>query len=412
MSDHRRFVVVGGGLAGGRAAEALRELGFSGDLALLTEEPRLPHERPPLSKEYLLGRIGPERLLTRPPGYYAEQAIEVRTGTRVVALEPGRHRLRLAGGEEIPYHQVLLAPGSEAVRPRLPGAELPGVETLRSVEDADRLRRQMHDGSRVVVLGGGFLGSEVASAARQRGCEVHLVEAQDSLLAPMGDAVAELALAAHRGQGVRVELGLTVTEFRGGSHVEAARLADGRELPCQLAVLCVGARPRVDLARAAGLRLQDGILVDGRSMSSAPGVLVAGDAARFWHPGLGRSLRLEHWDNAQSQGRHAAAAMLGATEPYRPLPYFWTELYGTLVQQVGLWERGREEVRRGEPGNPRLSLFQLDRGRVTACIAVNRFPDLKRARILISSGREVDRALLGDPAADLAALAAVASAPD
>ncbi len=405
MAERPRFCIIGGGLAGGRAAEALRELGFPGEVVLLTEEPRLPHERPPLSKDYLLGRLPAERLLTRPPEFYADNAIEVRTGTRVTDIDPRGRVLSLLGGDRLHYDRLLLAPGSEAVRPRIPGSDLEGVETLRTVEDADRIRSRLTARARVLILGAGFLGSEVAATARQMGCEVVLVEARGLPLMPMGSAIGSWAAAAHREQGVEVVLSASVTEFRGGRELEQAVLSDGSLQTCQLAVVCVGARPRVDLAIRAGLRVDDGVLVDAAGFSSVPEILAAGDVARFWHPALRRSLRLEHWDNAQLQGRHAAEGMLGGAAPYAPLPYFWTELYGAMVQQVGLWEAGRPEVRRGSPGAARFSLFQMEGRRVVACVAVNRFPDLKQARILITAGREVDPSLLADPDNDLKGLA-------
>lgn len=396
--------VVGGGLAAGRAAEGLRTLGFEGELTVFTEEPSLPYERPPLSKAYLRGELGSERLLTRPAAYYEQQDIRVRTGTRVAAIDRERHRLRLANGEEAPYRRLLLATGSRAARPRLPGSHLDGVETLRTLGDAERLQAAVREGGRVLIVGGGFLGCELAASLRSMGAEVLVLEAGSLPLAQMGEMVGSLAVQRHAAHGVEIACGVTATELSGGSRLEAATLSDGRRWSCELAVLSTGAEPRVELALEAGLDVGDGILVDTRCATSDSDIFAAGDVAGFWHPELGHRLRLEHWDNAQLQGQHAAGAMLGDPAAYSPLPYFWTEQYDLLVQQVGLLGRELPLVVRGDPRSGRFSIFQMEGRRVTACLAINRYPDLKQGRRLIQNRIEVKPQDLADLEVDLKAV--------
>lgn len=396
--------IVGGGLAAGRAAEGLRTRGYDGELTIFTEEPSLPYERPPLSKAYLRGQMGAERLLTRPPAYYESQGIRVRPGTRVAAIDPVRHRLRLPDGEEAPYGRLLLATGARARRPGVPGADLVGVETVRTREDAERLRSAVHPGARILIVGGGFLGCELAASLRSMGATVLVLEVEALPLSPMGKVVGELVLSHHAAHGVEIAGGVTALGLQGGSHLEEALLSDGRHWACDLALLCTGVDPRVELAISGGLAVDDGVLVDVRCATSDPDVFAAGDVARFWHPELRRRLRLEHWDNAQLQGLHAAGAMLGDPTPYSPLPYFWTEQYDLLVQQVGLLAQGVPMVIRGDPASNRFSLFQVRRGRVTACLAINRYSDLKQGRRLILARTAVAPTDLADLDVDLKAL--------
>lgn len=382
------FAIAGGGLAAGRAVERLRELGYDGRLVLLTDEPRLPHERPPLSKQYLRGKLAESRLLVRPAAFYVENAVEVRTSTRVAAVSPSERTLTLADGERLRYDRLLLALGSEPVRPAIPGADLPGVATLRTVEDADVIRDRLRPGASVLVLGAGFLGSEVAATAREMGCEVHLVEAGKLPLGALGSVVATWAADQHREHGVHLLTATTATSFEGTGQVEAALLNDGTVIPCQLVVVAVGARPRVQLAQSAGLRVRDGVLVDGACRTSAPEILAAGDIARF--PSPAGSTRSEHWDNAQLQGRHAAEAMLGPVLDFSALPYVWTELYGSTVQQLGDWAPAAPALVRGDPASGRFTALQLDGGRLLACVAVNQYPALKWARQVMESGTLLD----------------------
>ena len=406
MAPGEVFCIVGAGLAGGRAAAALRELGFEGRVVLVGEELDPPYERPPLSKAFLLGQLPRARLLLRPAAYYQEQGIELRLGARALEVKPLEHRLRLQDGSRLSYDRLLLATGSTARRLTVPGSDLDGVMTLRTVQESERLQALLEVRPQVLVAGAGFLGCELAAAARARGCEVRLVEFGPSAMPSMGPQVGEFVARLHRRHGVELEFQQEVTGFKGGQRVEAAVLADGRTVPCDLALVCVGATPNSELAQSAGLEMADGVLVDANCRSSDQDIFIAGDLASVWNPELGRRLRLEHWDSAQRQGPHAAAAMLGTHQPYAPLPYFWSEQYDAMIQQVGLLAPDQQVVVRQGPSDASFAAFHMRRGSVVACVAVNRYPDLAAARRLIASGAEVAAGALADPATDLRHLAA------
>ncbi len=400
--DPGPICIIGAGMAGGRAAAALRERGYDGELLLLGEESEPPYERPPLSKAYLSGQLDRGKLLLRDAGFYRQQSIEWRPGALVTGIDRERGRLRLGDGSELPYGRLLLSPGSRPRRLGVPGEELAGVAAYRDLADADRLRQELVSSPRVLVVGGGFLGSELAAVARAAGCPVTVVEQLPELMGGFPGEIQHLCHELHLGAGVELRLGCTVSQFRGGQRVEAALLDDGSQVPCDLVLVCVGAEPRTELAAAAGLELDGGIVVD-RRLEAAPGLFAAGDVASWPSSRWGRRLRLEHYDNAHQQGLFAAGAMLGEGATYDPLPYFWTEQYQATVQQVGVPEPGQERVLRGDPASLRFSLFLLERGLLRACVAVNRFPDLAAARRLIEAGVAVDTERLGDPGLDLRA---------
>jgi 3-phenylpropionate/trans-cinnamate dioxygenase ferredoxin reductase component len=397
MSD-RTFVIAGGGLAGAMAATTLREEGFDGRLVLVGNEPFAPYERPPLSKAYLLGEAGLESALVHPPAYYAEQEIELRLGQAVTEVLPGEHRVRL-GAEELAYDRLLLATGAEPVRLRLPGAELTGVQVLRTAADAEALRAALESGGHVVIVGGGWIGCEVAAAARHHGADVTLVEPHDvPLEAVLGPQVGGIYRDLHVAHGVKLLTGEGVVGFRGDRRVEAVETSSGRSLECTLAVVAVGVRPRVALAADAGLAVSDGVDVDERLRTSAPDVFAAGDVARAYHPRYGRHVRVEHWANALNQGIAAGRAMLGGEEPYARLPYFFSDQYELGMEYIGLHGPDDRLVVRGAAAELDLHAFWLDAGdRVTAGMHINRWDTIEPIERIIESGLPVDPARLADP---------------
>lgn len=399
------YCIVGAGLAGGRAAEALREFGFEGRVVLLGAEADPPYERPPLSKAYLKGELPRAKLYLRAPDFYREREIEWRPGTTVTELDLGRHRLRLDQGEELGFDKLLLATGSRPRLAKVEGADLLGVRAYRTVADADWLHTQLGASPRVLVLGGGFLGTELAGLARRAGCQVTVVEAGDRLVAPLGKTVSGYCADLHRQAGVELLLEESVARFLGGSRLEAARLGGGRTIPCDLALVCIGAEPGSELAAAAGLEVDPGVVVDQRLRTRDKAVWAAGDVASWWSERWGRRLRVEHYDNAHQQGRFVATAMLGESAAYDPLPYFWTEQLEQMIQQVGLISEGDEAVLRGDPESGKFAVFYLRQGSLSGCLAVNRFPDLAAARRLIAARVPVASELLGDPSLDLSAWA-------
>jgi NADPH-dependent 2,4-dienoyl-CoA reductase/sulfur reductase-like enzyme len=408
MSD-RTFVIAGGGLAGAMAATTLREEGFDGRVVLVGNEPFAPYERPPLSKAYLLGEAGLESALVHPPAYYAEQEIELRLGQAVTEVLPGEHRVRL-GAEELAYDRLLLATGAEPVRLRLPGAELTGVQVLRTAADAEALRAALEPGGHVVIVGGGWIGCEVAAAARHHGADVTLVEPHDvPLEAVLGPQVGGIYRDLHVAHGVKLLTGEGVVGFRGDRRVEAVETSSGRSLECTLAVVAVGVRPRVALAADAGLAVSDGVDVDERLRTSAPDVFAAGDVARHRHPRYG-PLRVEHWANARNQGPAAARAMLGAEAPYDRVPYFYSDQYDLGMEYRG-WADGTDPVVvRGDAARGEFLAFWLRHGAVAAAMNANVWDagdDLAR---LVALGHPVDAAALADPDVPLAEVVGAAGA--
>ncbi|HVD03373.1 MAG TPA: FAD-dependent oxidoreductase [Candidatus Dormibacteraeota bacterium] len=405
MSAPQPICVVGAGLAGSRAVFALRKGGFEGRVLLLGAEEEPPYDRPPLSKEYLMGRMDRSRLLLLPPTYYRDQAIEWHGGTRVVEIHRGDRRLVLSDGRQVTYQKLLLTTGSDPSTLDLPGSELEGVGTVRDLSDADELRSRLLQRPRVLVIGAGFLGCELAAVARELGCPVVVAEAGPAVMSGMGAEASAFITRLHRERGVDLRCSTAVLRLHGRARVEAASLSDATRVDCDLVLMCVGARPRTELAVATGLRVSDGILTDSHCRTSDPAIFAAGDVARFWHPGLRRRIRLEHWDNAQRQGLHAGAAMLGSPALYQPLPYFWSEQYDSTLQRVGIPGPHQTQVNRGDPLSSSFSIVYLNGPVVTAWLAVNRVSELTAARRLIGQRTEVDPQALARPATDLQGLA-------
>ena len=400
MGQVSRIVVVGGGQAGGQAVDSLRREGFDGEIFLVTAENHPPYQRPPLSKDYLAGRTGLDRVLLRPETFYAESAVELLTGTRVAALDPGAQRIALEGGRSLHYDRLLLATGSRVRRlDGMPGSDLAGVLYLRTVEDSDRIRTAMEGAERVVVVGGGYIGLEVASVAVEAGLAVTVVETLPRLLSRV--ATSELAAFyadLHRGRGVDLRFGTAVAGFRGEGAVRAVALADGSEIPADLVVVGIGIEPVTDLARAAGLDCDNGIAVDSGCRTSAPGVFAAGDCTSHPNPFFGRRVRLESVPNAMEQGRVAAATMLGEDRSYASEPWFWSDQHGVRLQMAGLSEGADRTVTRGEFGGESFIAFHLRDGVLIGVDAVNSVREFIFCRRLVGARGRPDPEALADPA--------------
>ena len=398
-------VIVGASQAGGRAAEAMRAHGFAGRIVVIGAEPHLPYERPPLSKQVLLGEYEPNKTHLHPATYYAEHEIELRLGVRAVAIDRAAARVELDDGTPVPYDKLLLATGSAVRRLLLPGAELGGVHVLRGIEDSLAIRDALRPGARIVIVGGGYIGLEVAAAAATRECEVTVIEVLESLLArvmtaEMGDYFARL----HRAHGVVVRLGTGVTAFEGAERVERVRLGDDSAVAAEAVVIAVGVVPETALAAAAGLEIGNGIAVDEYTRTSDPNVFAAGDATDHPNPVLGRRVRLESWQNAQNQAIAAARAMCGEAEPYAEVPWFWSDQYDVNLQMLGLPDAESDSVVRGEMGSEAFTIFEVREDRVLAATAVNGARDIAVARRLIAQKRRVEPARLADVATPLRAL--------
>jgi 3-phenylpropionate/trans-cinnamate dioxygenase ferredoxin reductase subunit len=401
------FAIVGANLAGGRAAEALRERGFDGRVVLVGAEPDRPYERPPLSKPaFTRGETPPEKVYLRPPEFYDEQRIELRLGARASALDPRSRSVLLEGGEAIRYDKLLIATGTGVRRLAVPGVDLPGVHYLRTIRDAQAIGAELERAERVVVIGAGFIGAEMAATARVLGREVTLLE---MLPVPLGRALGAemggLCAAIHRDHGTDLRCGVQIAALRGSGRVEEVVLGDGSTVPCDLCVVGVGVAPNVDWLSGSGIALENGVVVDERCRTSIPDVYAAGDVASWPNPLLGERLRVEHYDNAQNQGIHAAASMLGAEEVYAPVPYFWSDQYELTLQYVGHARGGETLALRGDVEGRSFTAFYLDGDRVRAAFVVGRPREMLPARRIIQSQKPVDAAALIDESSDLRALA-------
>jgi 3-phenylpropionate/trans-cinnamate dioxygenase ferredoxin reductase subunit len=411
MTPNQTFLIVGASLAGAKAAETLRAEGFDGRLMLVGAETERPYERPPLSKEYLRGEAGREKVYVHDEGFYAEQDIELRLGRSAVSLDPHTRELALDDGERLRYDRLLLATGAEPRRLAIPGGDLPGVMYLRSVEDSDALRERLDRGGSVVVVGAGWIGAEVAASARQRGLEVTVVEpAAVPLERVLGREVGAVYRDVHADHGVEMLLGTGVEAFEGGKAVERVRTSDGRELPCDFVVVGVGVTPRTDLPAQAGLEVDNGVLVDERLESSAPGVYAAGDVANAHHPFYGERIRVEHWANALNQGPAAARSMLGGPEAYARLPYFFSDQYDVGMEYSGFARDWDRVVFRGDPAGWEFIAFWLTGNRVVAGMNVNVWDVADPIRRLIQERVAVDDGRLGDADIPLEELAPVPEA--
>jgi 3-phenylpropionate/trans-cinnamate dioxygenase ferredoxin reductase subunit len=385
------FVIVGGGLAGAKAAETLREDGFAGRLVLIAAEDELPYERPPLSKGYLLGSAPREEAYAQPREFYGEKDIELLTGVAATAVDTGEHRVTLADGRDLSYERLLIATGAVPRRPPIPGMDLEGVHTLRTLSDSETLHATFERGGTVAVIGAGWIGCEVAAAARTLGAEVALVEqAETPLHAVLGAELGGWFGDVHRKHGVRVLTGAGVERIDGDGRVQAVQLAGGEAIECDAVVVGVGVAPDTRLGEAAGLQIDNGIVVDEHLRTSAEDVFAAGDVANAFHPYYGRHVRVEHWANALNQGPVAARSMLGGGEAYGNLPYFFTDQYDVGMEYIGLHSPDDRVVVRGSLNDTAFQAFWLDGDdRVTAGMHVNQWDTIEEIERVIRAGEAV-----------------------
>ncbi|MDX6555398.1 MAG: 3-phenylpropionate/trans-cinnamate dioxygenase ferredoxin reductase component [Miltoncostaeaceae bacterium] len=406
MAAPEQIVIVGASLAGAKAAEALREEGYDGRVVLIGAEAELPYERPPLSKYYLRGESDREKARVHDAAFYAEKDIDLRTGTAVEAIDVAGRCVTLAGGESVAWDRLLLTTGAEPRRVPIPGADLEGVLSLRTLDDSDRLRAAIQGGGRLAVIGAGWIGAEAAASARQLGAEVTLIERLDvPLETVLGPTVGKIYADAHREQGVELLTGAAVEAIEGDGKVEGVRLAGGRVVDCTAVLVGVGVAPRTALAEAAGLAVDNGILVDANLQTSAPDVYAAGDVANHDHPFYGRRVRVEHWANALNQGPAAARNMLGAGQAYERLPYFYSDQYDVGMEYSGLAKGDDQVVIRGDEATRELIAFWLEDGRVVAGMNMNVWDVTGPIQALIRSRKTVDPARLADPSVPLEELA-------
>jgi NADPH-dependent 2,4-dienoyl-CoA reductase/sulfur reductase-like enzyme len=408
MGEPRRIVIVGTGLAGATAAGALRDKGYTGELLMLGQEAHRPYELPALSKAILLGETN-EPDWVHDEAAYAERDIELRLSTAVTAVKPDTHEVVEQDGTTHPFDRLLLATGSQPRRPMMTGVHLDGVHLLRSLDDARRLRLELTEGRRVVVVGAGWIGCEVAAAARRNGCEVTVVEPMPlPLYRLLGDTVAEVFRDLHADEGVNWKLGVGVFGFTGDGHVTGVSLDDGSELPSDVTVVAVGASPRVELAHSAGLELAGavaggGVQVDECLRTSSPDVYAAGDIAAHLHPRYGHRVRVEHWANARDQGAHVAGSLLGGTDAYTASPYFFSDQYDLGLEFRGIADPMTDElVVRGDLTSREFIAFWVRGDDVRAALNVNMWDDGDALSALVDGDIRVERTKLAE--GDLASL--------
>ncbi|MBG0828616.1 FAD-dependent oxidoreductase [Planomonospora sp. ID67723] len=409
MATEQTFVIVGAGLTGAKAAQTLREEGFTGRIALIGAEAERPYERPPLSKGYLLGKEERAKLYVHDEAWYGEHEVEPILGTRVTALDRTARQVELDGGRRLGYDRLLLATGSSPRRLTVPGSDLDGVHYLRTVGDSERLREAIRGGGRVVVVGAGWIGLESAAAAREYGCEVTVVEPRPMPLeASLGPEMGAFFAGLHRRHGVDVRLGRSVTGFLGDGRVRAVTVDDGGEIPADAVVVGIGARPNTELAEGAGLAVENGVLVDAALRTGDPHVYAAGDVARALNPLYGARIRVEHWANALNGGPAAARSMLGQAVVYDRAPYFYTDQYEAGMEFSGWFAPGGydEVIVRGDPEARDFHAFWLAGERVVAGMHVNRWDEgIAPVQDLIRAAVPVGRDRLADPSVPLTDLA-------
>jgi 3-phenylpropionate/trans-cinnamate dioxygenase ferredoxin reductase component len=397
MATERTFVIGGAGLAGAKAAEALREEGFDGRIVLIGAESERPYERPPLSKDYLRGEAEGKPYV-HPEAFYAENEIELRTSTTVTDIDLGASEVTIGDRERLTYDRLLLTTGAAPRRLSVPGAELLGIHYLRELADSDAIAARFAAGARVVVIGAGWIGAEVAASARERDCEVTIVARTSvPLERVLGREVGAIFRNIHTDHGVRFLGDTGVEAFEGAGRVERVRSSSGEAIDADLVVVGVGVTPRVELAEAAGIDVQNGVLVNEHLQSSFPAVFAAGDVANAHHPLFGQRIRVEHWANALEQGPAAARSMLDKGVPYDKGPYFFSDQYDVGMEYGGYTTSWDEVVFRGDVEGREFIAFWLEGGRVVAGMNVNVWDVNERIRELISSRTVVDAKLIADP---------------
>ncbi|MQA25294.1 MAG: NAD(P)/FAD-dependent oxidoreductase [Micromonosporaceae bacterium] len=406
MDTDQPIVIVGAGLTGAKAAQALREEGFDGKVVLVGEETEQPYERPPLSKGYLLDKQDRGALRVHDEQWYDKHSVDLVLGQRATAIDRDTRRVRLQDGRQLRYSRLLLATGASPRRLDVPGADLDGVLYLRRVEDADRLADAIRGGGRVVVVGAGWIGLESAAAAREHGCQVTVIEPQPAPLhGALGPEMGGFFGQIHRQHGVDLRLGHTVAEIRGsGGRVTGVVTGDGSDVPTDVVIVGIGARPNTALAEQAGLPVDNGVLVDQSLRTPDANIYAAGDVANAFHPWYGQRIRVEHWANALNGGPAAANAMLGRDVVYDRLPYFFTDQYDVGMEFTGWFPPGGHDavVTRGDVNGKAFYAFWLASGQVVAGMHVNRWDDgIAPVRELILAGQPADRDRLADPSAAL-----------
>jgi 3-phenylpropionate/trans-cinnamate dioxygenase ferredoxin reductase component len=402
------FLLIGGGMASAHCAAELRKQGAEGAVLLVGREPEPPYERPPLSKEYLRGEAERSDAYVNAPDWYGENGVELRTRTNVMSLDPEARTAKLQGGDVVSFEKALIATGANVNLLRVEGAELEGIHYLRAFGNSDAIRADAEKAERVVIIGGSYIGCEVAASLTAKGTECAIVMMEESPLSrTFGDEVGEWFGSLLAEKGVEVHGGETLAAFEGDAGVSAVVTESGATVEGDFVIVGAGVKPDVMLAKRAGLEVDDGIVCDSTLQSSVEGIYAAGDVCSYDSVVHGRRLRVEHWDVAMQQGRYVARAMTGSTDPYDVVPYFFSDLADwASMEYVGPASEWDETVWRGDPDSGEFTVFYLAGGKIAGCLAVGRSEDLGYARELLAKGVDVSgsKDALADAETDLEAL--------
>ena len=401
----RRYVIVGASLAGATAAITLREEGADGAVTLIGAEHEPPYERPPLSKSYLRGETAFDKALVRPPAFYADHGIATMFGTRVTSIDTSAHTVELEDHRRVPFDALLIATGGRNRRVSIPGGSLEGIYGLRTIQDAVRIRKEVVAGRRVVVVGMGFIGSEVAASLRQKGLDVIAIDpGKTPLFRVLGEAVGQTLAHLHRAQGVRTMFEDSVAAFEGSRRVNCVVTKAGQRLECDFVVVGIGIEPAVELLEGSGIHVDNGIVVDEYCQTNVSGIYAAGDVANHYHPLFDRRIRVEHWQNAIKQSTAAARNMLGKPVPYDEVHWFWSDQFDANLQYAGFHTTWQQLVVRGRMDSDNYLACYVNDGRIDAAVGLNRAKDVRRVMALIRSRRTVDLDELRDDSVDLRSL--------
>jgi 3-phenylpropionate/trans-cinnamate dioxygenase ferredoxin reductase component len=399
------YVIIGASLAGATAATTLREEGADGSVILIGAEREPPYERPPLSKAYLRGEAPFEKSLVRPLEYYKEHDIETMLGTRAIRIDSSAHMVDLEDHRRVSFDALLIATGAHNRRISIAGGDLEGIYSLRTVQDADRIRAEMVAGRRAVVVGMGFIGSEVAASLQQTGVQVTTIEpAKTPLFRVLGEEVGGAIADLHRAHGVQTIFEDTVAVFEGKTRVDHVVTKAGRHLECDFVVAGIGVEPAVEILEGSGIHVDNGVVVDKYCQTNVSGIYAAGDVANHYHPTFDRQIRVEHWQNAIKQGAAAARNMLGRQVPYDEIHWFWSDQYDANLQYAGYHTRWENLVVRGRLDSGSFLACYVNDGRIDAVVGLNRGKDVRRAMPLIKSRHTVDLDRLSDENVDLRSL--------
>ena len=406
MTSIDQVVIVGAGLAGARAAEALRKDGYDGAVTILGDEAHRPYLRPPLSKEYLRGEMDQEKVYVHGEDFYAGNRIDLRPSTQVTAIDAASRQVVLDDGDRVTFDRLLIATGARPRNLPIPGADLAGVHTFRTLADADGLRARADEADRIAVIGAGWIGSEVAASLQTLGRRVALIAPEAvPLERVLGPEIGAVYRDLHRERGIDLRLGTGVSRLVGSDRVAAVETVDGERIAADLVVVGIGVQPRTELALGAGIAVGDGINVSATLETSVPGIFAVGDVASAWHPFYGRRLRSEHWANARFQGSAAGALLLGGNLPFDRLPYFYSDQYELSMEYTGYASPQDRVVVRGRLDERQFIAFWLADGRVVAGMNANVPGVAKAIERLIRSRAHVDADALADPGVALDELA-------